>query len=194
MTNPALAVVQAGLGSPSSTQLLATRLAEATQRLVPDLEVRPVNLRDVARDIADNLVTGFPSARLREVVQSVVGADALIAVTPTFNASYSGLFKSFVDVLEAGSLAGKPVLIGATGGTERHSLVLDHALRPLFAYMRAIVVPTGVYAASSDWGADGLPGRVDRAAGELADLLVGRAPVKPADDGFVPFDQLLAGR
>jgi FMN reductase len=189
-----LAVVHAGLGSPSSTQLLATRLAEATQRFVPDLEVRTVALRDVARDIADNLVTGFPSARLREVVATVVGADAVIAVTPTFNASYSGLFKSFVDVLEPGSLAGKPVLIGATGGTERHSLVLDHALRPLFAYLRAVVVPTGVYAASSDWGAEGLPGRVDRAAGELADLLVGRAPVKPADDGFVPFDQLLAGR
>ena len=189
-----LAVVQAGLGSPSSTQLLATRLAEAVQRLVPGLEVRTVHLRDVARDIADNLVTGFPGARLREVVESVVGADALIAVTPTFNASYSGLFKSFVDVLEPESLAGKPVLIAATGGTERHSLVLDHALRPLFAYLRAVVVPTGVYAASSDWGADGLPGRVDRAAGELADLLVGRAPAKPANDGFVPFDQLLAGR
>ena len=189
-----LAVVQAGLGSPSSTQLLATRLAEATQRLVPDPEVRTVHLRDVARDIADNLVTGFPSARLREVVESVVGADAVIAVTPTFNASYSGLFKSFVDVLEPESLAGKPVLIGATGGTERHSLVLDHALRPLFAYLRAVVVPTGVYAASSDWGADGLPARVERAAGELADLLVGRAPVKVVKDGFVPFDQLLAAR
>lgn len=188
-----LAVVHAGLGSPSSTQLLATRLAEATQRLVPDLEVRTVALRDVARDIADNLVTGFPSARLREVVDAVVGADALIAVTPTFNASYSGLFKSFVDVLEPESLAGKPVLIGATGGTERHSLVLDHALRPLFAYMRAVVVPTGVYAASSDWGAEGLPGRVDRAAGELADLLAGRVAA-PAADRFVPFDQLLAGR
>jgi FMN reductase len=189
-----LTVVEAGLGTPSSTQLLATRLAEAVQRLVPDLEVRTVRLRDVARDIADNLVTGFPGARLREAVESVVGADAVIAVTPTFNASYSGLFKSFVDVLEPDSLAGKPVLIAATGGTERHSLVLDHALRPLFAYLRAIVVPTGVYAASSDWGAEGLPGRVDRAAGELADLLVGRAPVAPVDHGFVPFDQLLAGR
>ncbi|WP_447007860.1 FMN reductase [Saccharothrix isguenensis] len=188
-----LAVVQAGLGSPSSTQLLATRLAEGVERLVPGLELRTVHLRDVARDIADNLVTGFPGARLREVVESVVGADGLIAVTPTFNASYSGLFKSFVDVLEPDSLAGKPVLIGATGGTERHSLVLDHAMRPLFAYLRAIVAPTGVYAASSDWGAEGLPGRVDRAAGELADLLAGRASTKPAER-FVPFEELLAGR
>lgn len=188
-----LAVVQAGLGSPSSTQLLATRLAEGVERFAPGVEVRAVRLRDLARDIADNLVAGFPSARLREAVESVVGADGLIAVTPTFNGSYSGLFKSFVDVLEPESLAGKPVLIGATGGTERHSLVLDHALRPLFAYMRAIVVPTGVYAASSDWGAEGLPRRVDRAAGELADLLAGRAATKPAER-FVPFEELLARR
>ena len=68
----------------------------------------------------------------------------MIAVTPIFSASYSGLFKTFFDVLEEDALAGKPVLIGATAGTARHSLVLDHALRPLFAYLRADVVPTGV--------------------------------------------------
>ncbi|XVV07046.1 FMN reductase [Actinosynnema sp. CA-248983] len=185
-----LAVVSAGLGEPSSSHLLADRLAAAVDRALP-VEVRSTRLRDVARDVADNLVTGFPSARLTEVVDDVVTADGLIVVTPTFNASYSGLFKSFVDVLEPDSLVGKPVLIAATGGTERHSLVLDHALRPLFAYLRAIVVPTGVYAASSDWGAPrGLADRVERAAGELAGLLEGRAPVKPEDE-FVPFDQLL---
>lgn len=189
-----LAVVDAGLGTPSSTELLATRLAGAVSSRVPDLEVRTVRLRDLARDVADNLVTGFPGARLRAAIADVVGADGLIAVTPTFTASYSGLFKSFVDVLEPGSLVGKPVLIGATGGTERHSLVLDHALRPLFAHLRAVVVPTGVYAASSDWGAEGLPGRVERAAGELADLLAGRPPATGPAEDFVPFDRLLAER
>ncbi|QFZ21648.1 FMN reductase [Saccharothrix syringae] len=189
-----LAVVHAGLGSPSSSELLATRLAGAVSARVPGLEVRTVQLRDLARDVADNLVTGFPGARLRAAVQDVVGADALIAVTPTFNASYSGLFKSFVDVLDPDSLVGKPVLIGATGGTERHSLVLDHAVRPLFAYLRAVVVPTGVYAASSDWGAEGLPARIERAGGELADLLAGRPPAARPTEDFVPFDQLLASR
>ncbi|MFI9814538.1 FMN reductase [Saccharothrix variisporea] len=185
-----LAVVSAGLGEPSSSHLLADRLAAAVDRELP-VDVRSVRLRDVARDVADNLVTGFPSARLKEVVDDVVTADGLVVVTPTFNASYSGLFKSFVDVLDPDSLVGKPVLIAATGGTERHSLVLDHALRPLFAYLRAIVVPTGVYAASSDWGApEGLSTRIDRAAGELASLLEGRVATKPADT-FVPFDQLL---
>ncbi|GAA0211342.1 FMN reductase [Saccharothrix mutabilis subsp. mutabilis] len=188
-----LAVVSAGLGEPSSSHLLADRLAAAVERGLP-VELRSFRLRDVARDVADNLVTGFPSARLKAVVDDVVTADGLVVVTPTFNASYSGLFKSFVDVLEPDALVGKPVLIAATGGTERHSLVLDHALRPLFAYLRAIVVPTGVYAASSDWGApQGLSDRVERAAGELAGLLEGRVATKPADT-FIPFDQLLNRR
>jgi FMN reductase len=90
-----------------------------------------------------------------------------------FSASYSGLFKSFFDVLDKDALTGKPVLIAATGGTARHSLVLEHALRPLFAYLRAVVVPTGVYAASEDWGGEGLAGRIERAAGELAALMAG---------------------
>ncbi|MFC6090970.1 FMN reductase [Saccharothrix lopnurensis] len=189
-----LAVVHAGLGSPSSSELLAGRLAGAVAARLPGAEVRTVHLRDLARDVADNLVTGFPGPRLRAAVEDVVGADGLIAVTPTFNASYSGLFKSFVDVLEPGSLVGKPVLLGATGGTERHSLVLDHALRPLFAHLRAVVVPTGVYAASSDWGAEGLPARVERAGGELADLLAGRPAAAGPEVDFVPFDRLLAER
>ncbi|MFF5550175.1 oxidoreductase, partial [Streptomyces olivaceoviridis] len=68
---------------------------------------------------------------------------------------------------------------GATGGTGRHSLVLEHALRPLFAYLRAVVVPTGVYAASEDWGAEGLAERIDRAAAELVALMTGPPIVAP---------------
>ena len=102
----------------------------------------------------------------------MVGADGLIAVSPIFSGSYSGLFKTFFDVLEPEVLAGKPVLIGATGGTARHSLALEYALRPLFSYLRTVVVPTAVYAAPEDWGSDAqLSDRVARAAGELADLV-----------------------
>ncbi|MGW2153890.1 FMN reductase [Nonomuraea sp. NPDC001699] len=195
-----LVVVTAGLTQPSSTRLLADRLAEATRRrLAGEAEVRVVELRDLAVDIANNLVTGFPGARLREVIEAVTEADGLIAVTPTFSGSYSGLFKSFFDVIDNTALAGTPVLVAATGGTPRHSLVLEHALRPLFAYLRAIVVPTAVYAASEDWGGggdaftDGLGERIDRAAGELAGLLTGRAPRKSSDDGeVVPFAEQLA--
>ena len=96
------------------------------------VDVEVVELREYARDLANSLVTGFPSARLAEVIERVIAADALIAVTPIFSASYSGLFKMFFDVLQPESLAGKPVADRRHGGTARHSLALEHALRPLF--------------------------------------------------------------
>jgi len=199
-----LAVVSAGLGQPSSSRLLADRLAAATHRCLTDqgeeAEVTVVELRDMAHDLANALLTGFPAGALRDAVARVVGADGVIAVTPIFNASYSGLFKSFFDILEPGALAGAPVLLGATGGTARHSLALDHAMRPLFAHLQSVVVPTGVYAASEDWGAaaesgPGLGDRIDRAAAQLARLVVqappGRTPDPYAD--APSFESLLAG-
>ncbi len=194
---------------PSSTRLLADRLTAATvsalERAGEDATVEVVELREHARDLADNLVTGFANAALREAVGTVAGADALIAVTPVFSASYSGLFKSFFDVLDKDALAGKPVLMGATAGSARHSLVLEHAMRPLFAYLRSVTVPTAVFAAAEDWAAAGSAGpdavpalaqRVDRAAAELADLVVGRPLAAPADpfENPTPFEDLLRGR
>jgi FMN reductase len=120
-------------------------------------------------------------------------------VTPIFSASYSGLFKMFFDVLDRDGLAGKPTLIGATGGTPRHSLAIEHVIRPLFAYLNAAVVATGVYAASEDWGGGGVAAdgslveRIDRAARELAAAIVARVPQQSADPFGtpVPFDQLI---
>jgi FMN reductase len=160
-----------------------------------------VELREHAQDLANHLMTGFPSGPLREVIDSVRTADALVVVTPVFNASFSGLFKMFFDVLERGSLTGKPVLLAATGGTARHSLALEHAMRPLFSYLQAVTVPTAVFAASEDWGSNGgthgaLTGRIDRAAEELARFVKvdqARRPVDPFEDP-TPFEQLLAGR
>ncbi|MFJ8787951.1 FMN reductase [Streptomyces sp. NPDC102462] len=189
-----LVAVSAGLSTPSSTRLLADRLAEAAhgelagRGLDPKTEV--VELRELAVAVANNLVTGFPPPALAAAIDSVTGAAGLIAVTPVFTASYSGLFKSFFDLIDPEALTGKPVLIAATGGTARHSLVLEHALRPLFSYLRAAVVPTAVYAASEDWGSggdaytEGLPGRIRRAGGELAALIAAR-PAGPAPEDDV---------
>jgi FMN reductase len=177
MASKKIVVLSAGLGQPSSTRLLADRLAEATARSmlasgVP-AEFEVVELRDLAHEITDAMLTGF-------------------------TASYSGLFKSFFDVIDKEALAGAPVLVGATAGTARHSLVLDHALRPLFSYLRSVVVPTSVFAASEDWGAGdetttGLPERVSRAAGEFADLVATRSTERgdPFAD-VVPFEQQLS--
>jgi FMN reductase len=190
-----LAVVSAGLTVPSSTRLLADRLATAVAGQT-EVSVEVVELRDLATDIANNLVTGFPSPRLAAAIETVTGADGLVAATPIFTASYSGLFKSFFDVIEPEALAGKPVLVAATGGTARHSLALEHALRPMFTYLRAVVVPTAVYAASEDWasaGSEDLSHRIARAAGELAELMSGRPPAAaPVAEQVVPFAQQLA--
>jgi len=214
MTDPlpsparSLVVVSAGLSVPSSTRLLADRLAAATERHLGDAGILPavrvIELREHAQDLTNHLLTGFPTPKLQEVIDAVVGADGLIVASPIFNASYSGLFKLFFDVVERDALAGMPVLVAATGGTPRHSLVLDHAMRPLFAYLGAATVPTGVFAAAEDWGQGATPAdaalaeRIDRAAGELATAAAQRQPrTDVVADPFadpVPFEQLLQAR
>lgn len=167
-------VISAGLSNPSSTRLLADRLATAATDALGSAGVPPsietIELRDLAHELTDHLLTGFPGPNLSRAIEQVRAADGLIAVTPVFSASYSGLFKTFFDVLETGLLDEKPVLVAATAGTARHSLVLEHALRPLFAYLHAVVVPTGVFAATDDFGDSGLDNRISRAAAELAVL------------------------
>lgn len=204
-------VVSAGLSVPSTSRLLADRLADAVgtamQARGSAVAVQHVELRPLAHSLADHLLTGFATGDLAQALTELRRADALVVVTPVFAASYSGLFKTFIDVVEPGSLDGKPVLVAATGGTARHSMVLDHALRPLFSHLRAVVVPTGVFAASDDFGStdDGhLDKRVRRAAAELAGLLGGdeereHGPVPDArrlvEDELedpTPFEELLS--
>ncbi|MEU1887410.1 FMN reductase [Micromonospora sp. WMMD987] len=204
MTRRTLAVVSAGLSQPSSTRLLADQLAAAARdelvRRGDEVELRVVELRDHAHDVVNNLLTGFPSTDLRAALDAVTGADGIVAVTPIFNASYNGLFKSFFDVVDAQALVDRPVLIGATGGTARHSLALEHAVRPMFGYLRAVVLPTSVFAAPEDWSggtAEGaLRARIDRAGRELAEQVDRRPPATGPADPFAltaDFAELLGG-
>jgi FMN reductase len=202
MNTRTIVVVSAGLGQPSSTRLLADQLAAATAEGLPaGTQVITIELRELAHDIVDNLLTGFPSPALDEAIGQLLRADGLIAVTPLYNGSYTGLFKSFFDVLDPGTLAGKPVLVAATGGTARHSLALEHVIRPLFTYLKAVTVPTAVFAATEDWGSasssgGALTARVERAGSELAALIGRSQPAVPADPyASVPsFEQLLQHR
>jgi FMN reductase len=198
-----VAVLTAGMRQPSSTALLAERLADATVRTLAvgglSADLVTVELRPHAKALADAMVTGFPSPALADVIEAVTGADGLIAVTPTFAASYAGLFKSFFDVLDRDALTGMPVLLAATGGSARHSLVIEYAMRPLLSYFRSVIVPTGVFAATEDFG-DGpgvsrLGGRIDRAATELAELVASGARRSAADPFADPpsFADLLGG-
>lgn len=198
-----ITVLSAGLGVPSSSRLLADQLAAAATRELTaagyEVVTDVIELRDLAVDIANNFVTGFAPPRLADVIAGVEASDGIIAVSPVFSASYSGLFKSFIDVLDPKSLDGKAALLGATGGTDRHQMVLDHAMRPLFSYLRTRTAATAVFAGPQDWGNtdDGgtpLSVRIERAAAEFSRLLDGDQPGrKPAPLESLPFEQLLAG-
>ena len=170
-----LAVVHAGTSPQASTKLLADRLTvgvcDEFRRRGVRLEVSVIDLRRLSGDISAALISGLPGEQLDAVVPQLAEADGIIAATPIYKAEASGLFSSFFHVLERDLLIGKPVLLAATAGTVRHSLVLDHQVRALFAYMRALITPTSVFAAPEDWGGALLEQRVDRAARELRVLM-----------------------
>lgn len=194
-----LLVLSAGLSTPSSTRMLADELTRAVtaeaERTGREVTTTVVELRDVAHETTDLLLTRFPGEKLSQVLDALRRADAVIAVTPVFNIGPSGLFKTFVDAVDMDLWKGKPVLLGATAGTARHSLAIDYALRPTFSYLKAELAPTAVFAASADFGADTegqgdelpLSARVRRAARELVLLLEGGADA-PAEEAATAED------
>lgn len=180
-----LLVISAGMGVPSSTRLLGDRLAVATNDAVgTPLEVVTLELRDLAVDLATYYSSHIASPQLREAFDLVGRAAGVIAVTPILNAGMSGLFKLFFDLLEEGVMAGRPVLLGATGGTARHSLAIDQAMLPLFFYLKATVSPTAVFAATEDWGSadSGLARRIAAAGAEFAAVMQARPASDHVDD------------
>ena len=172
--------ISAGLSDSSASSRLAVEIGEAAAREL-SAEVDVVALRPYARDIADAIVMGYANAHLEELFAQVSEADALVAVAPVYNVMPSGLFVSLFNVLPEDTLSGKPVALGATGGTPRHGLVIEQAMRPMFVYLHAMVPSTAVYAATEDWGAPGvgfddaagkaLAGRIAREGRELAGLI-----------------------
>lgn len=177
--------VAAGLSDPSTSRLLADRITAEVRRRLPDASVDTIELRPLAHEITDAALSGFAGPRLQTAIDQVAEADALVIVSPIFKASYTGLFKTFIDVLDADLLIGIPVLLAATGGTARHSLAIDLGLRPLFSYLQAFVMPTGVFASPHDWGSEGtqaLGARIDRAVAELVSVLEGGGTGRSRDE------------
>lgn len=166
-----LVAVSGGLGTPSSTRMLAERVLGPAQRSLESqgatVETTIIELRELAVMIANNLVTGFAEPALAAALDAVKRADGIVAITPVFNGSMAGLFKSFWDLVEPDSIQGIPVAMGATGGTARHSLVTEMALRPLFAYLRAFPLPTGMFVETEAWGSSAGTEVIDERAGQL---------------------------
>jgi FMN reductase len=170
-----LVVVSAGTSDPSSTRLLADRIAGRTAALAGRTGQRVttsvLDLRELATDISTALVSQLITPKLQQAVTALGEADGIIASTPVYKAGPSGLFTSFFDILDNDLLIGKPVVLAATAGTARHALVADDQMRPMFAYLRTLTVPTSVFAAPEDWSDPALTTRIDRAAAELALLM-----------------------
>jgi FMN reductase len=184
-------VVSAGVSDPSTTRLLADRAAQKTIDLLRDAgrdsTVNVIELSALAVEIAQAIVSGFPGGRLQAAIELLAGADAVIASTPVYKAGISGLFKSFADVLDNDLLIGKPVILAATAGTPRHAMVVDEQLRPLFAFLRSMPMPTSLFAAPDDWGSSTLGDRITRAATELTLFLrsgVGASIAEGAWSGY----------
>ncbi len=205
VSDASIVVISAGVSQPSSTRLLADRLAQAVSDELAlrgrTALVRVVEVRELAHEVVNMTLTGYAAAPLADAQAAIAEADGVIAVTPVFTAGPAGLFKSFLDVLDVTALSGTPVLLGATGGTVRHSLVLEHGVRPMFTYLHADVVPTSVFAATDDWAEEGdeglrpLPDRIARAAAELADRVAAKPPTQRAGlyDAVPSFEDLLGG-
>ncbi|RZQ62422.1 CE1759 family FMN reductase [Amycolatopsis suaedae] len=170
-----LVVVTAGTGDPSSTRMLADRVAQrvgaiADKRGEP-VRVRVIDLREIAGEITTALVSQLTGPKLAKAVEALGAADGIVVSTPVYKAGPSGLFTSFFQVLDNDLLIAKPVVLAATAGTARHALVVDEQLRSLFAYLRTTTVPTSLFASTEDWGDPALNKRVDRAAFELVLLM-----------------------
>ncbi|AZA08219.1 CE1759 family FMN reductase [Corynebacterium pseudopelargi] len=169
----AITIVSAGLSRPSST----LRLAEAIAAQFPGEKISTVEIRELLPDLAQAMAGGGLSAPLEQAISKLVDAHALIIATPVMKASYSGMLKLFFDVLDPSLLQGKPVVLAATGGSGRHALMLDHAMRPLLNFMRATVVPTGVFATAEDLASLGTGGELDTRIGRAAEELGALMPI-----------------
>jgi FMN reductase len=145
-----------------------TALAEARGGRVA---VRVIELREIATEITTALTSQLIGPRLQQAIDALAAADGIVVATPVYKAAPSGLFTSFFHVLDNDLLIGKPVVLAATAGTSRHALVADDQMRPLFAFLRALPVPTSLFAAPEDWADGSLNRRIDRAATELLLLM-----------------------
>lgn len=192
-----LVVVSAGTGNPSSTRQLTDRIAQKSLDVLADdgtaATVSVIDLGPLAVDTARATIAGFPGETVQAAIDRLADADAIIVGSPVYKAGISGLLKTFVDILDNDLIVAKPVLLAATGGSPRHALVIDDHMRPLFAFMRALALPTSVYAAPEDWGSAELGERIERAATELAVIVRAGIEMQVVDRAWSSYQHRFAG-
>lgn len=182
MTPPYRVVAVSGsLHEPSKTTALLRAIADAVAQRT-DAEVQVIELTVIGPSLAGALRREDLPAHVEEQLVAIEQADLLIVGSPVYRASFTGLFKHLFDFVGQYELVGKPVLLAATGGGERHALMIEHQLRPLFAFFQALTLPVGVYASNTDFdgyrvNSDVLEARITLAA-DRALPLVGYAATR----------------
>lgn len=178
-----IVAVSTGLSEDSATSRLAERMLRSAEVALTargaDVTTTHINVRTLAKALVDLTVSGFPAAELEEAFAAVKRASAVITVAPVYKAAPAGIHTLFWQLIDDASLAGTPVLLGATGGTPRHSLAAETTLRPMIAYLKGYALPTSVFAATDDWGSGeqvGLDRRITEATEELAELALALNP------------------
>jgi FMN reductase len=142
--------VSGTLSSPSKTDALVDAVLDELALVLP-IERHVIRVSELGPLFAGALTRDQLDERVERELRAVEGADLLIAASPVYRASFTGLFKHFFDFVEQYALVDVPVLLAATGGSERHALILEHSLRPLFGFFQALTLPLGVYAHASDF-------------------------------------------
>lgn len=152
MSNKKLRVVavSGGLQRPSRTLVLVEALLVALSESLP-LDIHLIELGQLAPGLAQALYRKHVPANVESHLVAIETADALVVASPVFRASFTGLFKHLFDLVHQDALVDTPVLLAATGGSERHALVIEHQLRPLFSFFQARTLPIGVYASERDF-------------------------------------------
>ena len=185
MTSPYRVVAVSGsLHEPSKTTALIRAIADAVA-VRASVEVTLIELTSIGPELAGALRRDDLSPAVEEQLRAIEDADLLIVGSPVYRASFTGLFKHLFDFVGQYALVGKPVLLAATGGGERHALIIEHQLRPLFSFFQALTLPVGVYASDTDFDGYVINSEVLRArvalAAERALPLVGYAATRAAD-------------
>ena len=142
--------ISGSLQAPSRTTTLVREIVDEIGRRLP-IEPTIIELATLGPALAGALRRDQVAPEAELALELIEGADLLVAASPVYRASFTGLFKHLFDFVGQYALVGKPVLVAATGGGERHALILEHQLRPLFGFFQALTLPVGVYASDSDF-------------------------------------------
>ena len=142
--------VSGSLHEPSRTTALVRTILDTVSRRVPG-ETELIEVAALGPGFAGALTRDEVAPEVEAALQAIENADLLIVASPVYRASFTGLFKHLFDFVGQYDLVGTPVLLAATGGGERHALILEHQLRPLFGFFQALTLPIGVYASNSDF-------------------------------------------